>query len=78
MTPPADVGSDRRHTCSLVVVFRELLLLCLSAVVFGCSTSGLDSVQITPTTQSLTVGQTAQFTVVGHVWQCKAPYDSRP
>ena len=34
-------------------------------VVFGCSTSGLDSVQVTPTSQSLTVGQTAQFTAVG-------------
>jgi Bacterial Ig-like domain (group 2) len=41
------------------------LLLCLSAVVFGCGSSGLDSIQVTPPTQSLTVGQTAQFSAVG-------------
>jgi uncharacterized protein YjdB len=50
-----------------------LLLLVLSAAVFGCSTSGLDSVQISPTTQSLTVGQTAQFTVVGTYGNGKHP-----
>jgi uncharacterized protein YjdB len=50
-----------------------LLLLCLSAAVFGCSTSGLDSVQVTPATQSLTVGQTAQFTVVGTYGNAKHP-----
>lgn len=52
---------------------QGLLLLCLSAAVFGCSTSGLDSVQITPTTQSLMVGQTAQFTVVGTYGNAKHP-----
>jgi uncharacterized protein YjdB len=52
---------------------QGLLLLCLSAAVFGCSTSGLDSVQVTPTTQSLTVGQTAQFTVVGTYGNAKHP-----
>lgn len=52
---------------------QGLLLLVLSAAVFGCSTSGLDSVQVTPTTQSLTVGQTAQFTVVGTYGNAKHP-----
>ncbi|MDX6464326.1 MAG: hypothetical protein QOE55_8023 [Acidobacteriaceae bacterium] len=52
---------------------QGLFLLCLTAAVFGCSTSGLDSVQITPTTQSLTVGQTAQFTVVGTYGNAKHP-----
>ncbi len=41
-----------------------LLPLCL--VVFGCSNpSGLDSVQVTPNSQSLIVGQTVQFTATG-------------
>jgi len=44
---------------------RGLLLLCLATALVGCDNSGLDSVQVTPTTQSLTVGQTAQFTAVG-------------
>jgi uncharacterized protein YjdB len=52
---------------------QGLLLLCLSAAVFGCSTSGLDSVQVSPTTQSLTAGQTAQFTVVGTYGNAKHP-----
>jgi uncharacterized protein YjdB len=44
---------------------QGVLVLCLSTAVVGCSTSGLDSVQITPTTQSVAVGQTAQFNAVG-------------
>ena len=44
---------------------RGLLLLCLATAVVGCATQGLDSIQITPTTQALTVGQTAQFIAVG-------------
>jgi uncharacterized protein YjdB len=44
---------------------QGVLVLCLSTILFGCSSSGLDSVQITPTTQSLAVGQTAQFNAVG-------------
>jgi uncharacterized protein YjdB len=52
---------------------RGLLLLCLGISVVGCSSSGLDSVQVTPTTQSLTVGQTAQFTVVGTYGNAKHP-----
>jgi uncharacterized protein YjdB len=52
---------------------QGLLLLCLSAAVLGCSTSGLDSVQVTPTTQSLAVGQTAQFSVIGTYGNAKHP-----
>src|SRR5277367_3170653 len=36
---------------------RGLLLLCLGISVVGCSTSGLDSIQVTPATQSVAVGQ---------------------
>jgi uncharacterized protein YjdB len=42
-----------------------LSLLCLAAVLAGCTPTGLDSIQVTPATQALTVGQTAQFTAVG-------------
>ncbi len=44
---------------------RGLLLLCLGTALVGCNNSGLDSIQVTPTTQAVTVGQTAQFTAVG-------------
>src|SRR5271170_6913076 len=44
---------------------RGLLLLCLAIAVVGCNTLGLDSVQVTPSTQALAVGQTAQFTAIG-------------
>jgi Bacterial Ig-like domain (group 2) len=43
-----------------------LSLVCLVLSIAGCGNpSGLDSIQITPATQSLTVGQTAQFAVAG-------------
>jgi uncharacterized protein YjdB len=42
-----------------------LSLFCLALSIAGCAASGLDSIKITPETQSLTAGQTAQFTVVG-------------
>src|SRR5713226_269976 len=73
MAPPADVGNDRETYMFARRYVQGLLLVCLSAAVFGCSTSGLDSVQVTPTTQSLTVGQTAQFTVVGTYGNAKHP-----
>jgi hypothetical protein len=47
---------------------RGLLLLSLGSfgsTLIGCANTGLDSVQVTPTTQALTVGQTAQFTATG-------------
>jgi hypothetical protein len=45
---------------------RALLLLCLGSALAGCGNpSGLDSVQVTPSTQSLAVGQTAQLTAYG-------------
>lgn len=43
----------------------RLLLLCLGSTLIGCSNNGLDSVRITPSTQSLAVGQTVQFTATG-------------
>ena len=42
-----------------------LSLLCLALSIAGCAASGLDSIQVTPTTQALTVGQTAQFIAAG-------------
>jgi uncharacterized protein YjdB len=43
-----------------------LFLVCLSVGFTGCSNpSGLDSVSISPTSQALTVGQTAQFSATG-------------
>ena len=44
---------------------RGLLLLCLATALVGCASSGLDSIQVTPATQSVTAGQTAQFTAIG-------------
>jgi uncharacterized protein YjdB len=45
---------------------QGLLLLCLGSALVGCTTpSGLDSVQVSPGTQALAVGQTAQFTATG-------------
>ncbi len=45
--------------------FRGLLLLCLGSSLVGCAVSGLDSIQVSPTSQALTVGQSAQLSVVG-------------
>ncbi len=46
--------------------FKVLSFSCLVLFLAGCGNpSGLDSVQVTPAAQSLTVGQTAQFTAVG-------------
>jgi hypothetical protein len=42
-----------------------LSLVCLALSIAGCTVSGLDSIQVTPGTQALAVGQTAQFTAVG-------------
>jgi hypothetical protein len=45
---------------------RGLLLLCLGLSLVGCTNpQGLDSVLVTPATQSLTVGQSVQFTATG-------------
>jgi uncharacterized protein YjdB len=44
---------------------RGFSLLCLATALVGCSNQGLDSVQVTPTSQALTVGQTAQLNAVG-------------
>jgi hypothetical protein len=53
---------------------RGLLLVCLSSLVVGCGNpSGLDSIQVTPPTQSMTVGQTAQFSVIGTFGNAKHP-----
>ena len=45
--------------------FRALSFACLVLFLTGCGSRGLDFIQVTPTTQSLTVGQTAQFAAVG-------------
>src|ERR1700722_5457790 len=50
-----------------------LLLLCLGSSLVGCSSQGLDSIQVTPGTQALAVGQTAQFTATGTYGNAKHP-----
>jgi hypothetical protein len=50
-----------------------LLLLCFTSALVGCSTSGLDSIQVTPATQFLTIGQATQFTAVGTYGNAKQP-----
>ncbi len=48
------------------LLLGALFLVCLVIPITGCTnTSGLDSIQVTPTAQSLTVGQTAAFTATG-------------
>jgi uncharacterized protein YjdB len=55
-------------------VIGGLSLLCLGFAVFGCSApNGLDSIQVSPTAQALTVGQTTQFSVVGTYGNAKHP-----
>jgi hypothetical protein len=45
---------------------KELLLLGAVVAIIGCGKpEGLDSIQISPTSQSLAVGQTVQFTATG-------------
>ena len=41
-----------------------ILSVCLIAAA-GCTTSGLDSIQVSPNSQSLIIGQTTQFTATG-------------
>ena len=45
--------------------FRAISFSCLVLFLAGCGSKGLNSVQVTPATQSLSVGQTAQFTAIG-------------
>jgi hypothetical protein len=53
---------------------RGLLLLCLSTAIVGCGNpSGLDSVQVTPSSQSLPVGQTTQLTAMGTFGNANRP-----
>lgn len=43
-----------------------ILLLCVATALVGCGNpQGLDSVQVSPTSQALAVGQTVQFTATG-------------
>lgn len=47
-------------------LWSALLLICAVVWLGGCSNpQGLDSIQISPTTQALVVGHTAQFTITG-------------
>src|ERR1017187_7493233 len=48
------------------LLWSGFLLLCLAGALIGCANpQGLDSVQVSPTAQALTVGQTAQFSATG-------------
>jgi Bacterial Ig-like domain (group 2) len=46
-------------------VFAVFSLICLGLSIAGCAVDGLDSIQISPATQAVVVGQTAQFAVAG-------------
>src|ERR1035441_5011325 len=46
--------------------FKGLLVLCVASLLVGCGNpQGLDSVAVSPAAQSLTVGQSVQFTATG-------------
>ncbi len=49
---------NRRHVAGLSLV-------CLALSIAGCAVSGLDSIQVSPATQTLRVGQTTQLIVTG-------------
>ena len=53
--------------------FRMLSFSCLVLFLAGCGSKGLNSVQVTPATQSVTVGQTAQFNAVGTYGNASRP-----
>jgi hypothetical protein len=53
---------------------QGLLLLCLGSALVGCSNpQGLDSIQVTPPAQALTIGQTVQLTATGTYGNAKHP-----
>jgi hypothetical protein len=58
MEMPGEQMFNRRHVAGLSLV-------CLALSLSGCAVSGLDSILVTPATQALTVGQTAQFIATG-------------
>jgi hypothetical protein len=54
--------------------FGALLLACLAVLFSGCNaTTGLDSIQVTPATNSIVVGATLQLTVTGTYGSAKKP-----
>jgi uncharacterized protein YjdB len=65
MTPPGPVLEMQETYMFARRGVRGLLLLCFGISLVGCANSGLDSIQVTPATQALTVGQTAQFSALG-------------
>src|ERR1039458_6802161 len=66
---PAKLGRCReRQEIHMLVrrCFSGLSLVGLALIVVGCGNpQGLDSIQVTPSTQTLAVGQTTQFTATG-------------
>jgi uncharacterized protein YjdB len=58
--------------CSVRELLLPCLILCLGSSLIGCANNGLDSVQVTPASQALTVGQTAQFTATGTFGNAKS------
>ena len=49
----------------IVRCVRVALFFWLGSTLIGCDNSGLDSIQVTPATESIAVGQTAQLTATG-------------
>ena len=59
-------------------VWRALSFTCLAILLAGCGSAGLTSIQVTPTSQSLsTAGANAQFTAIGIYRQGNHPPTTR-
>lgn len=68
MTPMVDVKTGCRLRRSIMLDRlspRALFLIALVLPIAGCTNSLIDSLAVSPTTQSLSVGQTVQFTATG-------------
>ena len=53
--------------------FRAISFSCLVLLLAGCGSKGLNSVRVTPATQSMAVGQTTQFTAIGTYGNASRP-----
>lgn len=64
------IGPDRSGLRAIALC---ALALCLLGFLLGCSATQVDSLLIAPATQSLAVGQTAQFTATGSIGHGQHP-----
>ncbi|KAA6462921.1 hypothetical protein DYQ86_06165 [Acidobacteria bacterium AB60] len=64
------VGPDRNGLRAIALC---ALALCVLGFLLGCSASQVDTLAVSPTTQSLAVGQTAQFSATGTIGHGQHP-----